>query len=307
MTDQNQSSSQPGQDWRPQQTQPKLPLGVGTIIAQSFSILFRNFFKVILVGFVPSFLGYLAPVLILSLFGTLSWPQQLETQPEDAAIGISIAVVVMGLLQAAVFAFIAALLAQLAYDAKLSRPVRLRRYLGPALSAVPSIVVLAIAVVLILFLSTFPLGLMGAALGPVSVVIVLTIPFVSLWIMAVFSVTAPAVVIERVGLKGLNRSAFLTKQYRWPIVGTLFLTLLCFVGVYSVLGVATVIVMSGFSLFDMQGGAATLLISTVPIILYIAMSTLGLGLMGIVIALIYARLREIKEGISVDQIAAVFE
>ena len=40
---------------------------------------------------------------------------------------------------------------------------------------------------------------------------------------------------------------------------------------------------------------------------YVVTSALGLGLSGISIALIYARLREIKEGVTVDQIASVFD
>ena len=40
---------------------------------------------------------------------------------------------------------------------------------------------------------------------------------------------------------------------------------------------------------------------------YAAFTSVGTGLLSILTALIYARLREIKEGVSVDQIAAVFD
>ena len=40
---------------------------------------------------------------------------------------------------------------------------------------------------------------------------------------------------------------------------------------------------------------------------YLVLASLGAGLTGISIALIYARLREIKDGVSVDQIVSVFD
>ena len=45
----------------------------------------------------------------------------------------------------------------------------------------------------------------------------------------------------------------------------------------------------------------------VSILLYAAFTAVGTGLLSILTALIYARLREIKEGVSVDQIAEVFD
>jgi len=45
-----------------------------------------------------------------------------------------------------VYSITTALLVQLAYDAKLSRPVQLGRYFGPALSAVVPLAVLSIVV-----------------------------------------------------------------------------------------------------------------------------------------------------------------
>jgi hypothetical protein len=290
--------------------QPKLPLGVGSIIGESFSILFRNFFRVLIIGFVPSFLGYLVPIAILAGvgLGTPDSLEQLQQQPVNAAASIAVASVVVGLFQAAVFAFIAALLAQLAYDAKLSRPVKLRRYLGPALSAVPSIVVLSIVVFILLFAITLPIFLLGALLGPLAFLIVIGMPVLTLWIMAVFAVMAPAIVIERVGFRGLSRSAALTRKYRWPIVGTLILAVICDVVINIVIGAVVMLVVGSITFLGAPGGFISVIAGGIlPLILYAVISTIGIGLFGILIALIYARLREIKEGISVDQIAAVFE
>lgn len=308
MTDQNQSSSQPGQDWRPQQTQPKLPLGVGTIIAQSFSILFRNFFRVFLAGVVPSVLGYIIPLALVASIGSLSTFQQLQLQPEEAFTRVAILGTVWTFLQIAVYAITAALLVQLAYDAKLSRPVRLLRYVKPAISAVLPIIVLGIAVSFLLVIAMSAFFLVGSLLGPA---ILILFPVASLfycWIVAVFVVTAPAIVIERVGLRGLKRSAELTKEYRWPIVGTLALAAICFGLINTVIGgVATLFFVALVSTTQDGAYLGALTGSILPLLLYSTVFTIGTGLVCIVIALIYARLREIKEGISVDQIAAVFE
>ena len=40
-------------------TPPQVPLGVGMLIGDSFSILFRNFVPVVVIAFVPSILGVL--------------------------------------------------------------------------------------------------------------------------------------------------------------------------------------------------------------------------------------------------------
>ena len=51
-------------------------------------------------------------------------------------------------------------------------------------------------------------------------------------------------------------------------------------------------------------GPVTIILLTV---LTAFLSTFTYGLIGMAVALVYARLREIKEGVSVDNLAAVFE
>ena len=120
-----------------------------------------------------------------------------------------------------------------------------------------------------------------------------------LWVYAVFSVMPAAVVIERIGFSGLGRSAALTKEYRWPIIGASLLILImnAVVGAIAVFKVgllAGVLGSSGVALVILAVTLATL-------------SGIGYGLSAISVALIYARLREIKEGVSVRDIATVFD
>lgn len=253
-------------------SQPKPPLGVGSLIGESFSILFSKFLQIFLVAYGPTLLGLLLSGALLG-FGAIAG----TSAPEISGAGTGIAVILTIIISIIVYGITTALLVQLAYDAKLGRQVRLSKYLGPAFAAIIPIVILGL-VVGVLFMIGF---------------VLLVIP--GLWIYAVFAVVAPAIVIEGAGFGGLGRSAALTKEYRWPIVGSFLLLILIMIVVELVAGFLIGIVSTIF-------GSVIL-----DIVLSAALSTFGAGLGSILIALIYARLREIKEGVSVDQIISVFD
>ena len=94
------------------------------------------------------------------------------------------------------------------------------------------------------------------------------------------------------GFGGLGRSVRLTKGYRWPIIGILVLIGICLI----------LISLAGGTVIALIGGSVIISAS-----IFAVMTAMLTGLGGIVIALIYARLREIKEGVSVDEIASVFD
>ena len=196
----------------------------------------------------------------------IATPAELFSPAYAASVIISGAVGSMG----------AALLVQLVYDTKLQRPVRLSHYFGKTLKSALPIIVLCLAVTILSMLTLLMLVVPG------------------LWVMAVFSVTIPAIIIESVGFRGLGRSAELTKEYRWPIAGLAILELV-------------LVAASGWGAKFL----AVLLESTAGTIpslfLYVVITTIRAGLLSLPAALIYARLREIKEGVTVDQIAAVFD
>ena len=177
-----------------------------------------------------------------------------------------------------VYGIAKALLIELANDSKLNRGITPQKYVGPAFAAAFSIAVLGLVIGILV--------IMGSALLIVT----------GLWIYAVFSVTSPAIVIERAGYSGMSRSKELTKGYRWPILG-----------VVIIFWLGTLLIGGGieFALIFLAGGADV----SLPINIAITSITgaFGTGLGGITIALTYARLREIKEGVSVAEIAPVFE
>ncbi|WP_170560511.1 hypothetical protein [Ruegeria atlantica] len=245
-------------------------LGVGSIVGESFSILFKNFISVILLALVPMFLSSLIAGMLVGADVALG------VEEPDFSTSSNVTTWVMTIvLQIVFYALTTALLVQLAYDSKLGRPLQLARYFSPALRA-------AVPIAILTTISSILAGLASIAL---------IIP--GLWVYAVFSVVAPAVVIEGAGFGGLGRSAALTKGYRWPIFGALLLIGIC-AGIVNFLAGIGAGLLAGVGSWAMMVGFSVI-------------AALSAGLTGISIALIYARLREIKEGVTVDQIASVFD
>jgi hypothetical protein len=250
----------------PTQSPSKPPLGVGTLLQDSFSILFRHFFPIVIIGFVPSLLGVI-------ISGNLVGFEAVISMEDSSVTGSS---TLTGLVDLMVYSVTTIFLVQLAYDAKLQRPVQIVRYIKPALTSLFPVVIMSLIVGLLIGLAAFAL----------------LIP--ALWVAAVYSVMEPAVVIERAGFRGMARSVYLTKEYRWPIAGALILGWLC----------VAVIIIVAMLVVDLVMQTENLVAS---VVIFAALTSVGTGLVSLLTALIYARLREIKEGVSVDEIAAVFD
>lgn len=251
--------------------QPRQPLGIGPLIAESFSILFRYFVPIVLIAFVPNLLGVLLSGYLVGFEVVIG----LEEVAADGS-GSPGLELLTSLVDMVVYSITTAFLVQLAYDAKLGRPIRIARYIGPALGAIVPIVILGFAVSVMVGLAAIALLIPG------------------LWVYAVFSVMEPAVVIERLGYGGLGRSAELTKEYRWPILGALVPIFIC---------MALIFVLA-FFIVETLGYQGNLIVS---VLLFSTIAAVGTSLLSVFVSLLYARLREIKEGVGVDEIASVFD
>jgi hypothetical protein len=113
-----------------------------------------------------------------------------------------------------------------------------------------------------------------------------------LMVLTMLFVTIPACVVERLGpIKSMGRSARLTKGHRWKIFG---------------LVVATIVV--GLILQGVLGGVARVIGGPMVAIIVVWFWSALLGAFNAVLAVvIYHDLRVAKEGVSTDQIAAVFD
>jgi hypothetical protein len=266
------------------------PLGVGTLIGSSFRIMLRHLLPVLLIGFVTSLLR---AFLAWSMVGI---DAALNLESNDASNLAGLRDFVTACVDVLEFATTAACLAQLTYDARLNRPVSIARYLLPALRATPAIC-LQNSLLLILFILIALPPIFSAVFFDTFVISIITLgvlPFIALWGCSVFLVLAPAVVIERAGFGGLKRCWSLTKTYRWQIAGAvlpvwLYSLAIALAGAFPVEFLAR----QGHYAWALQVFAAT--------------SALASGPLAILASLVHARLREIKEGISVDQVADIFD
>ena len=171
-------------------------------------------------------------------------------------------------------AIITALIIRLAYDAKAGHAIRLGDYLASAMAVAVPLVLCSI----------------GATIATMFGLILLIVPGIMLLVM--WSVLTPAIVIERAGFGSFSRSAQLTSGYRWPLTGALLLMIVIII----VIGAAFEIVS-----FIVPSLGVTWIIAKESI-----SGALTMAFSGIFYSLIYARLREIKEGMSVEELADVF-
>ena len=266
-----QDAANPAEPARMPEAASLATLGVGALIGDSFSILMRYCLPILAIYLLPDLLIYQATVFLTENSHLVE-----ANLPAIAGSGdfwATAAVILLGFL---VYSLETALFVLLAYDAKLGQSLRFGYYLKTLATTILPLLLLSLVVLLLLI---------PAALA-------LLIP--ALWVNAVFIAVIPSVVTERTGYGALQRSIDLTRSYRWPIVGAILLG-----GIFS-----QIMDIVGEKLSDIALTHGNALLEAV---VYVAISGLGYAFLGILTALTYVRLREIKEGIGVEQIAAVFD
>lgn len=265
---------------------------MGSLVSDTFVIVFERWFFVILLGFVPTFAGQLISG---ALAGTM-FSNGIQSVIYSGLTG-RFAAAVAAMISIASMSITFALLVQFAYDANLHRRVALKRYIVTAFKTLLPNALLNILTFLVLGIVAVAVSASATIINLSPFVLVPTMLVALLWIYSVFCVTIPAVVISRDGYSSILRSVRLTKNYRWPIVGAIALTVFFIVILSVVLGFLV-------ALFGQAGGMVSVLLS---LLVMTGVSALASGLLSVLITLIYARLREIKDGMSVEQIAEVFE
>ena len=247
-------------------------LGVGGIVADTFSILFRRIGHIFILAFLPA-------LFVVIVQYQLTPPVDLENRPDLSQQRYSLTGRLLSELVAMIgTSLITALIVRLAYDSKTGNPMRPMAYVSSVFTVIVPLVICSIAVSIAASVATLALIVPG------------------LWVYAVWSCVTPAIVIEAAGFGSFERSADLTRNYRWPCVGVLLVVTLC--------AFVPLLAINSLYIFDIANsalaqGSVYILVKTAGMVVFMAAS-------GISIALIYARLREIKEGTSVEQLADVF-
>jgi hypothetical protein len=259
------------------------PLGVSDIAADAVSIFFQRFGLMFVLSLAPA---------VISLVISIATPRG---APVASPAEVEWPVFIAGIGQFLASLLSNALIVLAAFDAKIGRPVRLGEYVRRALANLITIVVLSLAVILMI---AVPLGLVflvALASGSSTAVFVLFLPAL-LWFLYVwgaFSPFVPAVVVEGAGLGALARAWRLTAHYRWRVVGTLVVLFILAV-VVEIIGA-----LLGSLLVAIAGAWAGLMLS-------VAVNAVAGGMVAVGVAMNYARLRGIKEGLDVESLADVF-
>lgn len=251
---------------------PKPRFGVGARMSDTVAIFFGRFALFGVVGIVAGLLMQMPSYLIfgaetLDPTGSAAGAQLIERNP-FAFVAFAIVVPLL------VYSLLTAVLVLAAYDAKAGRAANVGAYVATAFRWILPLIVMSIVAWLLIGI--------GFAL--------LLVP--GLWLLGVLAVFVPVIVIEGNGFGCITRSAELTKGYRWPIVG---FTLL----IYLIFYVVTLVIT----------GVGAFLAAGTPIVFLILQglaSGLAAALASVAVAVTYARLREIKDGVGFTDLADVF-
>jgi hypothetical protein len=264
------------------------PLGVGDIMAETLVIYFERFWLMLGLALVPSVIGLAAmwAATGASRGGpgvTTGWTVAVAGFAELIAWTLSNAVIVLA-----------------AFDAKLNRPPRIGEYVRRALVNLVTIIVLSVAVAIGIAIVAAVIGfavsavatlLLGSvAAGIVAIIVLLPI---CLYLWAALSPFVPVIVIENRGFRSLGKAWQLTAGYRWPVVGAMVLLVLI-AGLAGVVGAV------------LRYLLASLDPVWLPLLSSLAVAAIQSGILAVGMALIYARLRTLKEGLGMEALADVF-
>jgi hypothetical protein len=249
---------------------PELPadrpaLGVLGLIGESLRLLGAHFFRLFPMAFVPA----LALALLAWASGTA---EPFGAEPDPFGGGTAGWRFVTILLDVVVGFVVTGMMCLAAIDALIGKRHTFGQYLAQTTRHIAPIVVLGGLLYLM------------AAIG----LALFILP--GLYIMARFWPWIAAVVFENAGWSGLGRGQELTEGYRWPLAGALAL--------YLLLIVVVAIFLAPFLAFGVAAGPLLLL----PI--EAAITAIFYALVAVFTALVYARLREVREGMTRDDMAA---
>ncbi|PZQ49829.1 MAG: hypothetical protein DI556_10220 [Rhodovulum sulfidophilum] len=247
------------------------PFGVGRVIQQTFALFFARFSTLFPMAFVPALA---LTLLSLASPGFAPPPVPVESGADVAAAlpeMPSFGAFVTGVLGTVLSFFVVGFLCLVALDAVIGRSHTVGQYARQAARHI------------------LPIGVLGFLVAILTGIGALLLVVPGLYVAARFLPWVEAVVFEDAGWRGLGRAQELTEGYRWPLVGA----------VLAMMAVIVALAMfASAALFATQGSflLALLVESLISAVFYM--------LFAIFTALVYARLREIKEGKTVAEIAA---
>lgn len=281
------------------------PLGVGGLISAAFSALFKRFWLFLLLGLLVILGVFL--VLALAFGATILGGSALSglAQGDVGDFATAGAPVVIGLL-ALVGLFLAGTFTQAyqtaaGYDVFMAQDRGWGHYIRVGFSRMVPLFVVYVVSIVVIVAAFFGFAFVFQAIGLPGWIIVILFGIAGIGILMLFSLVVPAVVVEGRWFSAFGRSWSLSRGYRWPILGFIVALLLIAFGIALVLGG----VLGG--IVAASGSEAVAVAAIVLQVLNFAIQILVTALFLIGYAVLFARLRNIKEGVTPDNVAATFD
>ena len=248
----------------------------GRVTSRTFSLISRNFAPFAVLSLI--FAGL--PAAVVMFFQPALIAGAAASQDQTSLLLIVYGAVFVSYLAGLV---LSAALTRASVDDLSGRPVALGSALATGVSLIlPMLglgIVMGVAIVLGLFLLIVP----------------------GIYLALRWAVAAPTLVIERPGIfKTLERSATLTQNHRWAILG---LVVLYAVVVFVLQMIVMLAIPGGMGMMAGMSGEAPPIIA---VVLLTALSVLTSMIATVGLAAIYFELRQIKEGVDVSELAKVF-
>ncbi|MFS2316698.1 hypothetical protein RMQ97_02060 [Maricaulis sp. D1M11] len=267
--------------------EPQAHLGVGAILSETFGLFGRNFVFFFSLGALPSIVWGMINIGVeraqrSAIIETDAFPSTLVYTS-----------FVIGLVALIGYLVLQGVMARSAIALKTGNGTQLSQAVMSSLSGL------------------FPIMILGLAAGVMIVLGFLALIIPALYVAAMVSVFVPAIVFEKRGFGALGRSFELTRGYRWAIAGVMIVINLIGTVISGVLGAIVALVVVG----GVYGNDPTTLVMQDVVLGH---QLLGVGIEALIngitlplsmisTALIFVRLREIKEGGDAEDLVRVFE
>lgn len=283
---------------------PAASIGVGRVLGETFRTFFGRFGLFYILGFIPTLIVTAINFLLIGRLALGQGDPTALTQMMETPAGLATFFAATLLLPLAGFAISTALIVRAAYDAKLGRPITVGAYFGAALVKIVPIILVSLVIILLTMLGAgvaiAPGAALAAAFGPdiggvLMVVFALGAFGVALYIYAASAAAVPAIIIENLNFGAIGRSWGLTKGQRWSVIGAFVLLVVVAVGINLLASLVLTPITLQIGQPILAVGVGALIGGAVA------------GFQAVFYAVLYARLREVKEGASVDNLATVFE
>jgi hypothetical protein len=262
-------------------------LGVGAVFSHTFSVFLSRFPQIVLLAMIPAIAIALVNAILIS-------PLLISPDTRSLAVALNWIAGMAG------SAIIVALIVRYTFDARSGRRMRIGSYLSSTMAVLFPLIVCSLISSVVATLAVLLSAAPGFILRDSTLMITLAVPGIlfAVFIASVWAAVTPSIVIENAGFASFARSTALTRGYRGPCFAAVFLFVLLGLGF-------TLALFFGLkALFGADLGIATA--NFFHNAMRLSSSAILAGFTGVFSATLYARLREIKESTTNEDLAEVF-